>query len=109
VIDLVATLLLEAKDKLTYAQEAYEESKWSDAIYHAYAGFVNGASVIACRKPENKSPSGIIDLFDTVFVETKFNSATTLKQLVFQIRDNEPTPEFAQKIQTRSHCFFLKL
>jgi hypothetical protein len=29
--------------------------------------------VIACRKPENKSPSRIIDLFDTVFVETKFN------------------------------------
>jgi sulfite reductase (ferredoxin) len=41
----VATLPV-AKDKLTYAQEAYEESKWSDAIYHSYAGFVNGASVV---------------------------------------------------------------
>jgi sulfite reductase (ferredoxin) len=44
VIDLVA-LLLEAR-QITYAQEAYEESKWSDAIYHSYAGFVNGAKAL---------------------------------------------------------------
>jgi sulfite reductase (ferredoxin) len=54
VIDLVATLLL-AKDKLTYAQEAYEESKWSDAIYHAY-GFVNGAKALLLAENQNKSP-----------------------------------------------------
>ncbi|MCL6462452.1 MAG: nitrite/sulfite reductase, partial [Flavobacterium micromati] len=46
VIDLVATLLLEAKDKLTFAQEAFAEQKWSDAIYHAYAGFVNGSKAL---------------------------------------------------------------
>jgi sulfite reductase (ferredoxin) len=46
VIDLVATLLLEAKDKLTFAQEAFEDKKWSDAIYHAYAGYVNGAKAL---------------------------------------------------------------
>jgi sulfite reductase (ferredoxin) len=40
VIDLVATLLLEAKDKLTFAQEAFEDKR-ADAIYHAYAGFVS--------------------------------------------------------------------
>jgi hypothetical protein len=31
---------------------------WADAIYHAYAGFVNGAKVVAVRKRENKSSSG---------------------------------------------------
>jgi sulfite reductase (ferredoxin) len=50
VIDLVATLL--PKDKLTYAQEAYEESKWSDAIYHSY-GFVNGAKALLLAENQN--------------------------------------------------------
>ncbi|MFV8358374.1 HEPN domain-containing protein, partial [Flavobacterium sp. XS1P32] len=83
VIDLVATLILEAKDKLTYAQEAYEESKWSDAIYHAYAGFVNGAkALLLAENQKTNHQAGIIDLFDTVFVETnKIQLPTTLKQL----------------------------
>ncbi|MFV8352335.1 nitrite reductase [Flavobacterium sp. XS2P14] len=108
VIDLVATLLLEAKDKLTYAQEAYEELKWSDAIYHSYAGFVNGAkALLLAENQKTNHQAGIIDLFDTVFVETnKIQLPTTLKQLVFQIRDNEPTPEFAQKYRQEAIAFF---
>jgi sulfite reductase (ferredoxin) len=50
--------------------------------------------------------AGIIDLFDTVFVETnKIQLPTTLKQLVFQIRDNEPTQEFAQKYRQEAIAF----
>jgi hypothetical protein len=56
-------------------------------------------------KTKTNHQAGIIDLFDTVFVETnKIQLPTTLKQLVFQIRDNEPTPEFAQNT-----VLFLKL
>jgi sulfite reductase (ferredoxin) len=69
-----------SKDKLTYAQEAYEESKWSDAIYHSYAGFVNGAKALLLPKKKTNHQAGIIDLFDTVFVETnKIQLPTTLK------------------------------
>jgi hypothetical protein len=32
---------------------------WADAIYHAYAGFVNGAKVVACRN-EKQIIKGII-------------------------------------------------
>ncbi|MGL4384981.1 MAG: nitrite reductase, partial [Flavobacterium sp.] len=71
VIDLVATLLYEAKDKLTFAQEAFEDKKWSDAIYLAYAGFVNGAkALLLAENQKTNHHAGIIDLFDTVFVET---------------------------------------
>jgi hypothetical protein len=63
-------------------------------------------NVIACRKPENKSPRGIIDLFDTVFVETnKIQLPTTLKQLVFKSEIMNLLQNLL-KIQTRSHCFF---
>jgi sulfite reductase (ferredoxin) len=49
-------LILEAKDKLTFAQEAFEDKKWADAIYLAYAGFVNGAKAILLAENENKPP-----------------------------------------------------
>ena len=108
VIDLVATLLLEAKDKLTFAQEAFHDKKWSDAIYHAYSGFVNGAkALLLSENQKTNHQAGIIDLFDTVFVETnKIAFETTFKELVFQINKNEPTEAFAKKYIEQAITFF---
>ncbi|WP_016988639.1 HEPN domain-containing protein [Flavobacterium sp. ACAM 123] len=108
VIDLVATLLLEAKDKLTFAQEAFEDKNWADAIYHAYAGFVNGAKALLLSENEKTNhQAGIINLFDTVFVETnKIELQSTLKDLVFQINKTEPSEEFAQKYIQEAIAFF---
>ncbi|UFH46833.1 nitrite reductase [Flavobacterium galactosidilyticum] len=108
VIDLVATLLLEAKDKLTFAQEAFHDKKWSDAIYHAYSGFVNGAkALLLSENQKTNHQAGIIDLFDTVFVETnKIPFETTFKELVFQINKNEPTEAFAKKYIEQAIAFF---
>ncbi|CAM2834335.1 HEPN domain-containing protein [Flavobacterium frigoris] len=108
VIDLVATLLLEAKDKLTFAQEAFEDKNWADAIYLAYAGFVNGAkALLLSENQKTNHQAGIIDLFDTVFVETnKIPLQSTLKDLVFQINKNEPSEEFAVKYIQEAIAFF---
>lgn len=108
VIDLVATLLLEAKDKLTFAQEAFEDKKWADAIYLAYAGFVNGAkALLLAENQKTNHQAGIIALFDTVFVETsKIDLKSTLKELVFQINQNEPSEAFAQKYILEAVGFF---
>ena len=95
VIDLVATLILEAKDKMTFAQEAFDEGKWADAIYLAYAGFVNGAkALLLAENQKTNHHAGIIDLFDTVFIESnKIELDSTFKDLVYQIRANEPSAE----------------
>ncbi|SDW97996.1 HEPN domain-containing protein [Flavobacterium degerlachei] len=108
VIDLVATLLLEAKDKLTFAQEAFEDKNWADAIYLAYAGFVNGAkALLLSENQKTNHQAGIIDLFDTVFIEThKIELQSTLKDLVFQINKNEPSEEFAVKYIQEAISFF---
>ncbi|MFV8369114.1 nitrite reductase [Flavobacterium sp. LB2R40] len=108
VIDLVATLILEAKDKMTFAQEAFEDKKWSDAIYLAYAGFVNGAKAILLAENEKTNHhAGIIDLFDTVFIDSKkIELDSSFKDLVYQIKDNEPSAEFAQKYIQQGVAFF---
>ena len=111
VIDLVATLLFEAKDKLTVAQESFEEGKWSDSIYQAYAGFVNGAkALLLAEKQKTNTHAGIIDSFDTVFVEgNKIELGSSFKELVYQINKNEPTEAFAKQYIQEAITFFEKL
>jgi sulfite reductase (ferredoxin) len=108
VIDLVATLLVEAKDKLTFSQEALNDQKWSDSIYLTYAGFVNAAkALLLAEKQKTNHHAGIIDLFDTVFVETKkIQLTTTFKELVYQIKDNEPSEAFAKQYLEQATAFF---
>ena len=108
VIDLVATLLVEAKDKLTFSQEALNDQKWSDSIYLTYAGFVNAAkALLLAEKQKTNHHAGIIDLFDTVFVETNLISlATTFKELVYQIKENEPSEAFAKHYLEQATAFF---
>ena len=108
VIDLVATLLLEAKDKLTFAQEAFDDKKWSDAIYLAYAGFVNGAkAILLAENQKTNHHAGIIELFDTVFIETKkIELTSSLKELVYQINKNEPSEAFAKQYIQEAILFF---
>ena len=108
VIDLVATLLVEAKDKLTFSQEAINDQKWSDSIYLTYAGFVNAAkALLLAEKQKTNHHAGIIDLFDTVFVETnKIQLTTAFKELVYQIKVNEPSEVFAKQYLEQATAFF---
>ena len=111
VIDLVQTLLFEAKDKITSAQELFEEKKWSDAIYLAYAGFANGAkALLLAEKQKTNTHAGIIESFDTVFVaENKIELGTTFSELVYRINKNEPTEAFAKAYIQEAISFFGKL
>lgn len=108
VIDLVATLLFEAKDKLTFSHEALQEGKWSDSIYLTYAGFVNGAkALLLAEGQKTNTHAGIIDLFDTVFVETnKIELGSSFKDLVYQINKKEPSEAFAKTFIQEGVAFF---
>ncbi|MEL1240809.1 nitrite reductase [Flavobacterium flavipallidum] len=111
VIDLVATLLFEAKEKIDSANEAVNEQKWSDAIYLAYAGFVNGAkALLLAEKEKTNTHAGIIDSFDSVFVEAnKIELGTSFRELVYQINKNEPNEAFAKQYIEQAVVFFNKL
>ncbi|PHQ29995.1 nitrite/sulfite reductase [Leeuwenhoekiella nanhaiensis] len=108
VIDLVQTLLLEAKDKLGSAIEAFEEQKWSDSIYHTYAGLVNGAKAILLSEDvKTNTQANIIAEFDNTFGENKTLLAeTSFADLVYQIQKNEPTQEFAEAYLADANAFF---
>ena len=96
VLDLVATLLLEAKEKIDIAQKCLEEGRWSDSIYHHYAGLINAAkAILLSESVSTNSYANIIKQFDEVFVESgKINLGGTFAEKIYQINQNEPTEEF---------------
>lgn len=96
-IDLVATLLLESLEKLDSGQEALEQGRWSDSIYHHYAGLINAAKALLLSEDiSTNSYANIISLFDETFVTSgKINLGGTFADKVYQINKHEPTEEFA--------------
>lgn len=97
-IDLVGTTLIEAQEKLGWANENLEKTIWADAIYHAYNVFVTGAKALLVAKgvPTN-TQYGIVRDFDEHFgAEFGHVSEGSFKELVFSINKNEPAEDFAR-------------
>jgi len=108
VIDLVQTLILEAKEKLDLAKDAFEEKKWSDAIYHTYAAFVNGGkALLLSENVSTNTQANIINQFDETFISTeKIELNTSFSEIVYQINKNKPTEAFARRYAEQSVLFF---
>lgn len=104
VLDLVATLLLEAKEKIDIAQKCLEEGRWSDSIYHHYAGLINAAkAILLSENLSANSYANIIKQFDAAFVESgKINLGGSFADKIYQINQNEPTEEFANEYASQT-------
>jgi sulfite reductase (ferredoxin) len=98
VLDLVSTLLLEALEKLDLGKEALEEGRWSDSIYHHYAGLINAAKALLLSEDiSTNSYANIIAKFDEKFIETsKIELGGTFAEKIYEINKNEPTEAFAK-------------
>ncbi|TKC06482.1 HEPN domain-containing protein [Pedobacter polaris] len=99
VIDLVATLLLEAEEKLGWAGQALQNNAYADSIYHSYSAMVNAAKSLLLDKGVNSSTQvGVIREFDTHFVQSgEFIFNSSFSDLVLQINKNEPSVAFANQ------------
>ncbi|NCD69952.1 HEPN domain-containing protein [Mucilaginibacter agri] len=107
VIDLVATLLFETDEKLGWANEAYNEGRWADAIYHSYNTMISAAKALLLQKNVNSSTqTGIIKEFDANYVDTKeIELSSSFNELVLQINQNEPSEEFATRYLAEATAF----
>lgn len=107
VIDLVATLLLEAQEKLNWAESALIHSAYADSIYHAYSVFISAAKSLLLDKGINSSTqAGVIREFDLHFVATnEIKLAAGFSELVLQINKNEPSEGFASHYVKAAKAF----
>ncbi|HEY9002827.1 MAG TPA: nitrite reductase [Mucilaginibacter sp.] len=107
VIDLVATLLYEADEKLGWANETFANGAWADAIYHSYNVFISSAKALLLDKNANVGTQiGMINKFDELYVSTgEFALDGTFSDLVLQINKNEPSEEFAAAYRQQADSF----
>jgi len=108
VIDLVQTLLLEAKEKLALSIDSFEQQKWADSIYNTYTGLVNGAKALLLSEDiSTNTQANIIVEFDKAFGKnTSVTGDKPFSELIYQIKENEPTKDFAEAYLDEANVFF---
>jgi sulfite reductase (ferredoxin) len=96
-IDLVATLVFEAEEKQTLAEEALDREQYGDSIYYSYAAFVSAAKALLLDKQVHcNTQIGIIEDFDRHFgADENFSFGKTFSEQVLQINKEAPSKAFA--------------
>ena len=108
VIDLVATLLYDSKDKLNNAKEALEAGKLSDAIYFAYSSMVHTAkAILTAEGTKTNTHNKIISDFNEIFVQGgKIDLGTDFESYIYQINQNAQSSEFAKSYIADADKFY---
>ena len=97
-IDLVQTLLFDAKESFDWATEAYKNKRYSDAIYHAYNARIRGAKAVLTRTDAKiNSQASIIAAFDPEFPEYESENKVAFKDAVLEFKKEEPSKSFTYK------------
>jgi sulfite reductase (ferredoxin) len=108
IIDLVSTLLFDSDEKLGWAEDALANGQYADSIYHSYNVFVNSAkAMLLGENVKNNSQIAVINDFDKFFVEQGAFSFSegSFKDHVLQMRNHEPTRDFAQEFYGKAAGF----
>ena len=109
VIDLIATLLLESEEKLENASESLKLNQFSDSIYYTYSSIVNTAkALLTSEGKKTNTHVGIISQFDEVF-GNEIDLGIPFSTFIYQLKNNEPTVEFAQKYFDEAQFFYKKV
>jgi sulfite reductase (ferredoxin) len=96
-IDLVATLILEANEKIAGSEECLANGKWADGIYQAYAAQVHTAKALLLQQGvQCNTQHGILKDFDTHFTgKGLYNSPAGFKNEVMRMNEVAASEEFA--------------
>jgi sulfite reductase (ferredoxin) len=110
VIDLVGALLTDAEEKLDFAAEALDESRYADAISYAYSAFINtGKALLLDKDVTCNTHIGILNDFDTHYAENpSFSFPRGFKEYVLRINQHEPEPAFADAYISSARDFLQK-
>ncbi len=96
-IDLVATLILEAEEKLEWSKECLDNKSYADGIYNAYSAFVHSAKALLLQQGvQCNTQAGILKDFDIHFTQQGlYTESNSFKEAVLQMNKVEPSEEFA--------------
>jgi sulfite reductase (ferredoxin) len=108
-IDLVATLILEAEEKIEAGEECIKRKAWADATYHAYSAQVHSAKALLLQKGvQCNTQHGILSDFDKHLTAAGlFPHAPSFKEQVLRMNEQEPTEFFAAEYLQQAKDFIV--
>lgn len=106
-LDMVGTILLDAKEKWQQGVDELEAGEWARSIYGSYLTFVVGAKgLLLSRDVKCNTHRGIITDFHTHFVEAgDLSLYGDFNELVLQINQNPPNEAFARDYSAQAEAF----
>jgi sulfite reductase (ferredoxin) len=107
-LDLVATLILESKEKLAFSSKKLAEGNWEESIYYSYLTFILGAKALLTGADiKCNTHMGIITDFDEHFKSSgKIKSVFNFTDMVLEIQTNSPSLEFAKSYNAQAQAFY---
>jgi len=98
-IDLVETLLIDAREKLDFAAAALNNCSYADSVYHSYAAGIHAAkAILIFSKVHCNTHIGVMQDFDKHLGEQfGFTSEHTFTKFITQINQKPANEIFAQE------------
>ena len=94
-VDLVATLLIEAQEKLDNATQALSNERFADSIYWTYTAMLYAAKgLLTPTKAKLNTQQAIIRAFDEHF-SAEFDLGAPFSTIIRRMKQSEPSAEFA--------------
>ena len=104
-IDLVATLILEAEEKIAASEENIRNGKWADGIYNAYSAQIHTAKALLLQQGvQCNTQHGILKDFDTHFSEKGLYTGN-FKAAVMKMNEVSPSQGFATEYLQQAKDF----
>ncbi|HET6765980.1 MAG TPA: HEPN domain-containing protein [Chitinophagaceae bacterium] len=105
-IDLIATLIMEAEEKISASEECLTNNKWADGIYNAYAAQIHTAKALLLQQGvQCNTQHGILKDFDTHFSNKGLYIPGNFKATVMYMNDVPPSETFANEYLQQAKKF----
>ena len=107
VLDVVGTIIKDAKERLESAADDFEKGHLPEAAYYSYSSFVIGAKALLLADDiKCNTQINILKDFQEQFVETgRFPFDGDFKEKVLEIKKYEPTTEFVSDYMLDAKSF----
>lgn len=112
-LDLVSTIINDAKERIDLANADISNSNFPGSIYNSYTAMIIGAkALLLSADVKCNTHKGIIDDFDSHYSATgsfEIEGFDSFSDLVLQIQQNEPIETFATTYLAQATTFFQKV
>ncbi|MBC2838932.1 HEPN domain-containing protein [Robiginitalea sp. SC105] len=107
VIDLVATLLLDAEEKIADAREALASGKWAASVYFAYSAQIHAAkALLTSEEVSVNTHASILEDFDTHYVASgRGFGPGSFREAVLRMNQQAPDADFAREYLEQARAF----